>query len=68
MSCVKNGCSLGRLPFIGMDTQKPTLDDLMNRVVVSHQWMGDRFKEALEELDDEAQEVLLQMSRSLGRW
>ena len=67
--CVKNGCSLARLPFIGMmDPSSPTtMDDLMNRVIVSHAWMGERFEQALMSMywDDKARDVLLQMSRSL---
>lgn len=44
---VSNICTLNTLPLIAHDTTTPTVDDIMDRVVVSHQWMGDRFKEFL---------------------
>jgi len=48
---VSNICTLNKLPLIAHDTLSPTVDDIMDRVVVSHQWMGDRFKEFLEIYD-----------------
>ncbi len=45
-----DSCTLERLPLIGMETQSPDIDQIMDRVVVSHQWMGERFHEALEML------------------
>lgn len=44
-------CTLNELPLIAHDTQTPTVNDIMDRVVVSHQWMGDRFKAFLENYD-----------------
>lgn len=44
-------CKLSELPLLAQDTTSPTLDDVMNRVVVSHQWMGDRFKDWLIKYD-----------------
>jgi len=44
-------CTLNELPLIAHDTQSPTIEDIMDRVVVSHQWMGDRFKTFLENYD-----------------
>jgi len=46
-----SSCKLGDVPIIGQQTLSPTVDDIMKRVVVSHQWMGDRFKEFLENYD-----------------
>ncbi|MEX0941875.1 MAG: hypothetical protein WD002_04955 [Pseudomonadales bacterium] len=40
-------CTLADLPLIGMTTQDPTIDDIMTRVVVTHDWMGTRFRELL---------------------
>lgn len=48
---VSNICTLNKLPLIAHDTLTPTVDDIMDRVVVSHQWMGDRFKAFLEIYD-----------------
>lgn len=44
-------CTLNELPLIAHDTLTPTVDDIMDRVVVSHQWMGDRFRAFLEQYD-----------------
>ena len=63
--CVERQCSLGTLPFIGMDTDSPTIEDLMNRVVVSHQWMGERFEETLRAMDTDTRHIMLQLSRSI---
>jgi len=43
-------CTLDTLPFLGMDTSNPDISDIMNRVVVSHDWMGERFQEVLSAL------------------
>jgi hypothetical protein len=44
-------CSFNTLPLIAHDTTTPTVDDIMNRVVVSHHWMGERFRKFLEDFD-----------------
>ncbi len=46
-----DSCALGTLPLIAQDTTNPTVDDIMDRVVVSHAWMGERFQEFLENND-----------------
>ncbi len=48
---LSSSCRLSTLPLIAQDTLSPTIDDIMNRVVVSHPWMGDRFKAFLEQHD-----------------
>ncbi len=48
-----DSCSLQTVPLLGMETDSPTIDDVMSRVVVSHAWMGVRFREALEQLPAE---------------
>lgn len=40
-------CTLTKLPLLGHDTYKPTDQDILDRLLVSHQWMGDRFKTVL---------------------
>ncbi|MFC4699305.1 hypothetical protein ACFO4O_03920 [Glaciecola siphonariae] len=54
-SCVYNNlipsrptCNFERLPLIGMMTDTPSVEDVLNRTLISHQWMGDSFKEYLE--------------------
>ena len=42
-----NRCATAKLPLIGQQTLTPTIDDVMDRVVVSHPWMGDNFKQFL---------------------
>lgn len=41
-------CDFNRLPLIGMQATNPTVQDILDRTLVSHQWMGDRFKQFLE--------------------
>lgn len=53
-ACVYNNqidasCSFSQLPLIGQENQAPSVEDIMDRVLVSHQWMGDRFREYLQE-------------------
>lgn len=46
---VQNGneCTFNVLPLLGMETAAPTVTDVMNRVVVSHPWMANRFRQVL---------------------
>ncbi|MGB1262479.1 MAG: hypothetical protein ACPG52_06180 [Cognaticolwellia sp.] len=44
-------CRLNELPLIAQDTTTPNLDNIMDRVLVSHRWMGQRFKEFLQTSD-----------------
>jgi hypothetical protein len=46
-------CTLNELPPLGMLSSPPDLDDIMGRVVVSHNWMGKRFKDVLEDMPDD---------------
>ncbi len=48
---LRSSCKLGDLPLIAQQSLTPTVNDIMSRVVVSHQWMGDRFKAFLENYD-----------------
>jgi len=43
-------CKLSTLPYIGHDTTNPTVDDVLNRTLVTHDWMGVRFGEFLQAL------------------
>jgi hypothetical protein len=56
LNCVYNNtlsssCTLGELPLIAQQTTTPSVDDIMSRVLVSHRWMGDRFKDFLTQYD-----------------
>lgn len=46
-------CRLETLPLIGMETESPSVADIMDRVVVSHSWMGERFEEILQNIPPE---------------
>ena len=43
-------CTLGQLPYLGQQYSAPTVDNVMERVVVTHDWMGVRFEEMLRRL------------------
>jgi len=53
-----DSCSLETLPFLAQEKKVPTKEMIMERVVVSHQWMGDRFAEMLDLLDDDMKILL----------
>jgi hypothetical protein len=48
-----NLCNLGRLPILGTETrgELPTVEQVMARVLVSNDWMGQRFEAFLREQD-----------------
>ena len=48
-----DSCSLATLPTIGQDSLNPSIDDIMDRVVVSHDWMGVRMRNLLEQMPAE---------------
>ncbi|MBF7072880.1 hypothetical protein ISG33_05640 [Glaciecola sp. MH2013] len=52
-SCVYNNtlsstCNFGTLPLLGQVNMTPSVEDILDRTLVSHEWMGLRFKEYLE--------------------
>ncbi len=47
-----NSCTLTQTPLIAQINESPTVDDIMDRVIVSHQWMGDQFKKFLQTYDN----------------
>lgn len=56
VDCVYNNtlsssCTLAKLPLLAKENPTPTINNIMDRVVVSHQWMGDRFKDFLTNSD-----------------
>ncbi len=42
-------CSFGTLPLIGQQSTTPTIEDILDRTLVSHDWMGKRFRQYLEQ-------------------
>ena len=49
---IEDACTLEVLPFVAQSTPTPSVDDVMDRVLVTHDWMGERFEEALERAPD----------------
>lgn len=41
-------CTFNDLPLIGSVTENPSVQDILDRTLVSHDWMGDSFKYYLE--------------------
>ncbi len=56
-----SACSLLVLPLLGMETMSPSVDDILSRLVVSHEWMGVRFEAMLNTLPN----ALLAMFRGV---
>lgn len=50
---IEDSCLLSSLPLIGMEVDNPSIDDIMDFVVVSHNWMGQRFEQVLAELSED---------------
>lgn len=46
-------CTLDTLPLLGMEVENPTPDDIMTRVLVSHDWMAERFEALLKAYPEE---------------
>jgi len=46
----ENICTLAELPFIGQTDTALTLESVMERVVVSHDWMGVRFEQLMRRM------------------
>ncbi|MEW6998639.1 hypothetical protein AADZ86_13165 [Colwelliaceae bacterium BS250] len=52
---LSSSCRLSVLPLLATDSNgsTPSIEQIMDRVVVSHDWMGQRFKEYLEAFDED---------------
>ncbi len=48
---LSSSCTLVKLPLLAKENTTPSINNIMDRVVVSHQWMGDRFKDFLIDSD-----------------
>jgi hypothetical protein len=46
-------CTFEQLPLLGQQVATPQVEEVMDRVLVSHAWMGDRFRQLLSELPAE---------------
>lgn len=64
VDCVKPGalsCDFASLPLIGQESLHPSAEDLLKRLVVSDDWMGQRFARVLKHLPSDT----YQMARSI---
>jgi hypothetical protein len=46
-------CNFNAIPLIGMEHSSPTVDQIMDRVLVSHDWMATRMRQILESMPAE---------------
>ena len=53
ISDTRQSCAISILPPIGTDNPTPEVNDIMQRVVVSHDWMGTRFENLLQAMPDD---------------
>lgn len=44
-------CTINQLPLIGQISEEVNIDRILDRVLVSHDWMGDNFARFLREMD-----------------
>jgi hypothetical protein len=51
-------CTLLTLPFLSQESAIPTKEQIMQRVIVSHSWMGERFAQMLDVLPDDIKILL----------
>lgn len=55
---ISESCTLNTLPFLAQENSVPTKEMIMKRVLVSHDWMGDRFSQMIDVLDDDMKILL----------
>ncbi len=48
-----NACTLAQLPLLGQEHEQVTVNDVLNRTLVSHSWMANRFEQSLNALPDD---------------
>ncbi|WP_218354981.1 hypothetical protein [Alteromonas lipotrueiana] len=61
-SQISQSCKFATLPLIGQDHPAPSVDTILQRTLVSHDWMGDAFKQFL--LTSPARADILQLLRA----
>ena len=59
-----NTCTIARLPLIGQTSNANNIDAILERVLVSHPWMGDNFALFLRQMDPNSDFVNLLQSVS----
>lgn len=46
-------CTLTTLPLLGQEKANPSIDDVLARTVISHSWMGVRFRQVLQTMPND---------------
>ncbi|MBT0586373.1 hypothetical protein [Alteromonas oceanisediminis] len=50
-NALRSTCRFGELPLLGQTATEPTVEDVLDRTLVSHAWMGERFRQYLTNSD-----------------
>ncbi len=58
-------CTLATLPFIGQEHPDPTVANIMDRVLVTHDWMGERFEQVLIAMPQESLKLFVPVTAVL---
>jgi len=53
LASTEDSCLVSDLPFIGNGADTPTVDQIMDRVLVDEPWMGQRFEQILTQAPDD---------------
>ena len=61
---LNSSCTISQLPLIGQQTTNPSISTIMDRVVVSHDWMGRNFEQFLQQQDPHGDFITLLQSVS----
>jgi len=65
VSTIADSCSVDQMPFIGDGKTAPSIEDVMDRVLVTHNWMGRRFEDALRNAPDDSLLTLFSSATSI---
>ncbi|MEE9335464.1 MAG: hypothetical protein V3U65_15345 [Granulosicoccaceae bacterium] len=58
-------CTLQALPYIGQEHPDPTIANIMGRVMVTHDWMGQRFEQVLIAMPQESLKLFVPVTAVL---
>lgn len=59
---LENSCRTSQLPLVGQQTTSPSIASIMDRVVVSHDWMANNFELFLQQQDPDGDFITLLQS------
>jgi hypothetical protein len=61
----KDSCKLSKLPILGQESYTITKDMILQRLLVSHKWMGDRFSQMLDRYSDKMIQQLFRATTAI---